>query len=122
MTGRLLDVNNDIVFSESGFLRATRGRLVVQQVRSNLLYYRAEWFLNRNNGVPYFQDVFVKPANLNLLESELKSTILNTPGVDSLISFSLDFDTSTRKVSVSFEARTIYNEDISDTIPLSIQV
>ena len=105
-----LDSNNDIIFEKGRFVRVIEGPAMVQKVRSRLLLYFNEWFLDITVGVPYFEEIFVKPANLPRTESILKRTILETPGVTALNSFELDFNTATRRLLVSFSATSIWGE------------
>lgn len=108
MIGKALDENNDIFLRNGAIAMTTDGAEVMQHVRSRLLFYRGEWFLDITAGVPYFQEVFVKPANIARVESLIKEEILNTPGVLRLIDFSLDFDATTRLLNATVSAETTY--------------
>lgn len=118
MIGRALDSNNDLVI-ESGRLKLVReGSEVVQHVRTRLQFYLEEWFLDTLAGTPYLQQIFTKPVNLANIESILKTRILETPGVQRLLEFSMDYEGgSSRKLSVFFSAETIYgvvqNEEVT---------
>ena len=103
-----LDANNDINVVNGSIKRVTDAEQVVQAVRTNLLTYRGEWFLDTRIGVPYFEKVFVKPFNRPVVEAELQRTITQTPGVEELLTFELTFDRVTRKASVSFSAVTTF--------------
>lgn len=116
MIGKALDSNNDIILQTTGFQVVDKGANTVQHVKTNLMYFLGEWFLNRSTGVPYFTEIFTKPTILNRVESVFKSTILNTQGVRRLISFSLTLDKNERTLTVDFEAETIYDEIIGATI------
>ena len=109
MIGRALDSNNDLIVEGNQLRTVSDGAEVVQHVRTRLLFYREEWFLDTRAGVPYFQSIFVKPVNLPNVESIFKSTILNTPGVERLIEFAMDYDGgSSRRLKVYFSAETIF--------------
>lgn len=108
MTIKALDANNDIFLQDGQIHRISEAPETIQQIRSRLLFYLGEWFLDATGGVDYFGIVFVKPVNLSLIESELKSTIINTDGVLELNEFELDYDSTTRKLIVDFEAETIF--------------
>lgn len=109
MIGRALDQNNDLVV-EGGQLKLVKdGEETVQHVRTRLLFYFNEWFLNRLAGVPYFEQIFVKPVNLANVESILKTVILRTPNVLRLNSFTLEYTgASERRLNVFFSAETTY--------------
>ncbi len=116
MIGRALDSNNDLIVENGAFKLVQNGSEVVQHVRSRLLFYKNEWFLDRSAGVPYFEEVFVKPSRPDNVESILKSEILQTPGVLSLIEFTMDYDSQTRKLTVTFTAETTYGLIEGETI------
>lgn len=121
MIGRALDSNNDLIVSGGRLAVVTDGAEVVQHVRSRLLFYLGEWFLDTEAGVPYFQKIFTKPANIALVESILKIVILRTPGVLKLTEFSSGYDGgSVRKLTVTFGAETIYG--VIDTTEVTINV
>lgn len=118
MISYALDQNNDLIISNGNFKTVSEGAEVVQHVRSRLLFYRGEWFLDLTVGVPYFQTIFTKPVNLATIESELKLIIVQTDGINKLLTFSMDFDSNTRKLDVSFSAETDYG--IIDTTQVTI--
>lgn len=109
MIGKALNANNDIFFEKGGIRLVEDGAEVVQHVRTRLLFYYNEWFLDRFAGTPYFQSIFVKPADLGLIESIFKTRILETPGVLQLNEFYMTYEgQSQRKLTVEFSAETIY--------------
>jgi len=120
MISRGLTTNNDLILKNSRIAIVEDGAEVVQHVRTRLLFYLGEWFLDRDAGVPWFQQVFVKPADIANTESLIKAVILRTPGMLILTSFSLDFDRTTRRLSVEFRGETIYDTIIDETVELFI--
>jgi hypothetical protein len=109
MIGRALDSNNDLIVENGQLKLVSEGAETVQHVRTRLLFYMEEWFLDLQAGTPYFQEIFTKPANLANIESIFKSRILNTPGVERLTQFAMEYEgNSTRRLTVSFSAETIY--------------
>lgn len=121
MIGRALDSNNDLLIESGNFKLVKDAAETVQHVRSRLLFYMGEWFLDIKAGTPYFQQIFTKPANLANIESILKYRILNTPGVSKLIEFSLDYTgESERRLNVSFTAETIYGMINIEQVTLNV--
>ncbi len=121
MIGRALDSNNDLLVRSGSFATVEDGAETVQHVRTRLQFYLGEWFLDLLAGVPYHQQIFTKPANLANIESIFKTKILNTPGVERLIEFSMDYEgDSVRKHTVSFSAETIYG--VIDNLKVTINV
>lgn len=114
----LLDEDNDIVLRNGSFATVDSSQQVAQHVRTRLLFYLEEWFLDARVGTPWFQEVFVKPVNLPLIESIIKARILETPEVARIIEFSIDFpDPNSRALQVNFSAETTYGETITIEVP-----
>ena len=121
MISRALDSNNDLIVSYGSLKTVEEGAEVVQHVRSRLLFYLGEWFLDTEAGVPYFQEIFTKPANLANIESIFKSKILRTPGVQRLTDFSMDYQGgSERRLTVAFSAETIYGSIDNDKVTINV--
>lgn len=93
---------------EGGDLVLNTGKDTVDQhLRANLAAFQGEWFLNIENGLPYFQEVFKKNQSPALIESIFKDAILKTTGVIELTEFELKVDTVTRKLFLDFSVDTI---------------
>lgn len=118
MIGRSLNSSNDIYLLNGQIATVQDGNEVLQHVRTRLLTYQGEWFLDTTAGLPYFQVILIKPANLSATESLIKSEILQTPGVDGLSAFALEFNKTTRTLNINFTAQTTYG-DVSGTLRMN---
>jgi hypothetical protein len=113
----------DLKQDENGDLKLTDGELtfvdgaaeVQQLLYQRLRTFYGEWFLNQTIGVPFFEEILVK--NPSQAQAILRDEIMNTPGVQSIISFTLDVDPNTRKGVVTFEVMTD-NGPIEGILPL----
>lgn len=116
MKSRALNSDNDI-FKERGAIAMVQdGAEVVQHVRSRLLFYYEECVWDTQAGVPYFQRIFQKPADLPGAEAILKAEILQTPGVAELLDFGLEFNRETRFLRVTWQARSAYGTVVGATL------
>lgn len=98
---------------KNGNLQLTNGDDAVRQhLQQRLRTFLGEWFLDLDVGVPYFQDILVKNPNVNQVDGILKQTILTTPGVVELVSFTMNSDPTARTLSVEFEY-TSYSGEIN---------
>ena len=79
---------------------------VRQHLQQNLRAFKGEWFLDLDNGVPYFEDILKKNPNPVVLDGVLKDAILSTPGVIELLSFDLNYINSTRKLTLDFSVNS----------------
>lgn len=92
--------------------------VILLAVKSRLQFFKGEWFLNTEDGTPWLQDIFVKPVRSRLVEGILKRRILETPGIESLNSFNLVFDGTTRKLTVDFEAIDQYSNSVTAEVSI----
>lgn len=117
MNSYSLDSGNNIQLgTDNRINRVDKGAEVVQSVRSRLLFYLAESPLDTSKGVPYFEKIFTKPANLPETESILKTEIIRTDGVQELLDFGLEFDSKTRNLTIEWRAISIYGDVIGATV------
>lgn len=112
MIVRRLGPGWDMQFGQGLANYARDAEATAQCVKTRLQLLRAEWFLDTTAGMPYLQQICVKPADLPLAQSLIKSTILETEGVQEIVSFALELNPNTRRLSVYAQVRTIY-DDIS---------
>jgi len=101
----LLDDNHDIelLFQERDFgLTKTESESLKQRLLIKLLTYQGEWFLDKSEGVPYYQSILGKRRAKESIDMIFKNKILSTRGVVSLESFSSNIDQTTREYRMSF--------------------
>lgn len=115
MRVRRIDKNGDWTFGRGRNSYASTGESVAQRVKTRLQSFKGDWFLDLDHGLPWFAR-FEKPADLALLEGDIKRCILETPGVDSLLVFSIDLDPETRKCRIAATVKDIYGYDASVSV------
>lgn len=108
-----LDDDGDITVSGGDLQLVSGAEAIVQAVRIRLQFFRGEWFLDTEAGVPYFQDVLVKSPDANVLQALFRNAILETPGVSAVNGLTLTFDRTNRSLSVSYRAETDVGEIVS---------
>ena len=82
------------------------GQETLQLIRNNLRMQMGEEILNPSLGVPYLQTIFQKGTPLETVQAILYDTILNTPGVLNITSFTITQNKNTRQTTVTFTAQT----------------
>lgn len=108
MLVRRLDDNHDMTFGQGIANMALDAESVAQRVTTRLLLLLNEWFLDTDAGVPYLQEVAIKPANLPLAEAVIKRTILETEGVLEIRSFNLTLNRETRRLTIAATVANVY--------------
>lgn len=113
MSDFALDPATGDIDLSTGDLRFVTGADAVEQhLRIRLRIYLGAWFLDTRVGIPYYSQILVKNPNLAAIESVYRRAITDTPGVDSLERIDLTFDTSTRRLDLTFSAK-LAGEDVA---------
>lgn len=123
MKYRKEDENHDMTFGQglSNFWVDEREG-VAQAVRSRLLLFSGEWFLDTSEGMPWggfaLTPFTIQEGRvLGLKYSEaiqdiaIKTRVINTPGVSFIDNYTSVFDGNSRLFSVSMTVKTIFGED-----------
>ena len=105
MSDIALDSDGDILIENNAMVLAEGDDAIVQQLTIRFRFVLGEWFLDIRLGIPYFGEILIKNPDLSRVRGIFKQTILTTPGIDSLETFSLTFAGAERKLSVDFRAR-----------------
>lgn len=89
-----------------------------QKLKIRLWFFLGEWFLDTSEGTPFHQSILVKNPNIPLIDTLLKSRILETEGVTGLESYESTYDSARRSFRVDFQAQTDAGlVTVSETIP-----
>lgn len=107
MRYRKLDSNGDYSFGQgSNQILLNSPEAVAQAVRTRLLLYQGEWFLDKMEGMPWMTEVF-GAGTITLYDSAIRKRILETPGVLSISDYQSHRDQS-RHLEVSCTITTQY--------------
>lgn len=95
-------------------LRLTNGHLtflegheaIAQKVKIRLWFFRAEWYLDQREGIPYFTKVLTKNPDIPALEAMFRRVVSGTPGIALVERLSLALDRTTRAATLDLSART----------------
>jgi hypothetical protein len=112
-----LDADGDFEVSGGDLQLVAGAEAVLQAIRIRLQFFKGEWFLDEDAGVPFFQSVLVKSPDANVLQAVFRTAILETPGVEALPSLTLTFDRAARRLSVAFRVSTDLGE-LDSTVEL----
>jgi hypothetical protein len=120
-------IAHDLFLDETGQLvlfAADDVDAIAQQLRIRFKFFKGEWFLDRRQGIPYFDKVLIKNPSTSILEAIFRRTILDTPGVESLESFRMTLDRPTRILTMDFVAATDTGEvlDTRNLGPFLVEV
>lgn len=118
--------------SITGDLSITAGRTsftsgltaAVQGARARMGLIRGEWFLNIDAGVPYFERDNVataaallgQPYDALKVRAAMRAAILSTPAISEIILLNVEQDPTTRTVTVTWQARTLFGDTPVDVL------
>ncbi len=101
------DANNpvigDLYLNPNGTvqLTASLSEDVAQELWIRLRLFRGEWFLDPDQGIPYFESILGQKTPLSVIGQIFRSAILSVPGIASLDSFELTRNPQ-RAIGLSF--------------------
>ncbi len=113
-------ITNDLTFRNFDFGLIDDTKQIMQNLAIRLRFVLGEWYLDITQGIPYFQEFFIKNPNQIHIESVLKTEIVRTRGILELISFASSFDKRRRIFSVNFRARSISGEELQKELELPV--
>lgn len=106
--------SQDIFFDAGQIAFVVDKDYTAQRIKTRLQVFYGEWKYDTSQGVPWLEEVLIKPANLVTIQAIIKNTIINTPTVTSITVYQDNFNRSTRGYSVTFTV-TSENGNITDS-------
>lgn len=105
---------NDLFLTDVGHLAVVVDAAAIgQHVRQRLMTFQGEWFLDTDAGVVWLDEIFGRGYDPALAESVVKAEILDTDGVQEIVTFSVAFDRTARNLIMSeIEVLTVYDEKV----------
>lgn len=89
----------DLLNGQIHFWDAMEGRR--QKIATILRFFKGEWWLNRDEGIPYFESVIGKQRTA-IVRNVFRQALLTCPGVVSIPTLQLVLDNATRELAVDF--------------------
>lgn len=86
---------------------------LIQRLKIKLMFFKGEWFLNQNFGVPYFQEIFVSSNAKDDAATAFKLAITQMQGVEKLIKFNSTYNNTTREFLIDFSVQ--FNGEVITT-------
>lgn len=106
MTVRALNSAGDIMTSGQQFLSGGIPEEAVQNVRTRLKFFTGEWFLNIQDGTPWFPEanrygILGKGGPYSQKEAIIRRRILLAPAVAGMSTFKADYEVTSRQLTVT---------------------
>lgn len=100
MKTRRLDSSHDWTFGSGLANYATDSEATRQCIKTILLSFRLNWFLDEDHGINWWA-YFVKNPNVPVVEDDIKRHILEVEGVQALNDLNLQLNTITRQMIIT---------------------
>lgn len=71
------------------------------RLTARLNFFKREWFLDKRQGMPYYEVVFVKNPDISLVQAIFRRAILLTPGTQSIKKMTTAFDQTLRSFTIN---------------------
>ncbi len=105
MADILLDGDGDLDLT-AGEMTLVRGAdAIAQHIKIALRLFKGEWFRAPADGIPYFDNVFVKGVRPASLDTIFRKALLKVPGVLDVLTLTPSIDAATRTLTLDFEVR-----------------
>lgn len=94
----------DLDLTEDGDIKV--GSNLAQDVKIAVSWILGEWRLGPEIGMPWYEEIWVKNPNIDLIRQEIVGTILGVEGVTDASAELLEFDPSARIARFQYTATT----------------
>jgi len=111
MRYRKLSPTGDYTFGTGADFYIDSPATVAQAILTRLRLWRGEWFVNLDDGVPYYSDVLGKYTQAQR-DAVIRRVVTLTPGVKSIVRYSSTYDSAARTFTVSMVVDTIYGQAV----------
>lgn len=120
-----LTTEKDLKFTSDIFEYTT------QKIEKVFLVILGEWYLNRDEGLPYIaqknndrdnntKNIFVKNPDLIFINGIMRNKLKNISTIDSIITFNSELNTSTRQLDITFTVQLINGDLYTDTVGIGV--
>lgn len=83
---------------------------VAQAILTRLRLFMGEWFLNLNEGTPWFQEILGHPYRGGIPDAVIRQRITGTPYVTQLYDYASSWNSATRIYTVSAKVFTAFGQ------------
>ena len=114
----LLDSDGDITIT-SDIQFSTGVQAIRQGIAIRMQNFEGEWFMDLDNGVPYWGRILGEKFNEADLLAIFRVPLLATPGVTGIVSLTATWDGTTRTATINWEVSTEFGDTVADSLPIA---
>lgn len=111
--------DNDLNLTDTRDLATiSDGDQVVSHVNARLKMILGENYYDTTIGIPWFEAMYTIATSYEQKAAIIRQTILRTPGVRKLNTFSYGINRDTRTAAIEYNGETDYSTAIADTVEI----
>ena len=110
------DLFYDMTITNGQITRAFNSEAIAQNVRERLLTIQQEWFMDLDQGLPWFSDLLGHNIDKDKIKGYILLSIAKTPGVETVETISLYNADATRKMGIEYSYTDIYGKFLKESI------
>jgi hypothetical protein len=103
-------LTGDLIIEDGDFVWVAGIDSIEQDIRTALLMFRGEWFLDLTQGVPYHQSILGQKTPLTVIREIFRTQLLTIPGVLAVLALEVSFKATIRKLTVTWKVSTDLGE------------
>lgn len=115
---RALDSDGDWTYGKGRGSYLIEVEAIAQEVKTKILEWKGDCYFNITAGVDWINRIGQK--SLAYLESDIRNVIIKSRGVTKVENIDIDFDSTTRNVSIRYSIQTVFSKSVQDIVNQSI--
>lgn len=102
----MTDDENDLALTATGRLQLETDEVIAASIKlkHRFQFFKGEWFLDTRVGVPYFDVVYVKNPDIELIRRMIRRIILSCPPITNVKKVDVFYLPSSRMCAFEFKA------------------
>lgn len=117
-------IDGDLVFSDGDLVLTAGPEGVCQLCVLRLGTIRGEYFLDEEEGMPWFENenrdraILGRTFDERYVREQATNILNSTPGVGKIVSITVDYVVATRTGTLTFVVQTTFGEEITGTLEI----
>ena len=120
LSGKLGLENKENSAQDLDFSVATELESVVERVKFRLRFWRGEYYLDGNQGVPYLGDVLGHQVDLSLAQQAITDQIASVADVLAVSDVVVEIDSKSRTLRYSASVSTVWGDARISVVPAAV--
>lgn len=98
-------ISHDIVFTNGDVRMTSDGEITLQKIKTKLLFFLGDNFLNKNEGYDYFDNIFEKNVSDETIKNFFFTILQPIPEIDEILELEIERLNDISQVNVFFKVK-----------------